>query len=933
MGYFNFFSGFGIDPSSGYLWGITLGGIVAVAAAAITFTILFQSIMDWRRDFLYNPTFPLVINFLLMMSRLFYLAAVQIVLNKDTDGWRCTFQGFFVQFFDTYALVMIIIMTWSACRDAVTIMVSYPDAEIEPEQVMDMMNHFMRLSRGGALGIELDPAELLRQRIVARRAPKLESSSDEDDELLYDEARAKEYKEKDQNDNVETYRLANQIVQEEEDAELQQQRDEELGRRAAMLFEVERDKARQQRTTKSALEGPLLLAQQEERKAQLSKQQGQERAAAEQVNLFQVTDDEDSSGAESGSTISGLSVVSGSSASSRASQSDRARTLAAGHRRAPRPVRDLPDIPDGDNELFVDSDGDDAASADSGRGGLNGGSKKKLGRISGKTILRGGGRRDPDSDESATISGDDTDNYSDTIDSDETLASDEYGSYSDEMYSDEYSDERYGLPSDLSLPSDWDSEDSILYDYDPEAESTDISSDEDEGAADALATGFFGFFCGDSSIPAGKMSRRAVREQRFEELQTKIEQRESRKETGNETARGRSSRNLLTSRGRSARSLMRRPSTARMGSSRNLSRGASKRSLRDSAGDVTPSDASPRSGMVLGEDEEYDGPVRERIVYRKHPDEIKKTLPPEGLLALSYPARVTEVLRRFVTRPIRVTAAAMIEENHVPRRRSKYECIRVRQFVRTHVRREETVGPARDLSVSMTTHSFAFMLAAVAGLLPLTSNSYGFIGYTCSIQEGGAGVTPGKAFLLLTYYGAQWIVFFISQFLHFVLHLVKSYSYPATANGSHFVDVTIRRLSWYPITLAVCFIIPTSHAWFYHQHDTLQTDATVLLTSTFHMWSLQFVPFFFALGLLIVEVHIGKRDRRIVKGDPLTQNPKASTEQNLDMIPEHMHMKLARDRFWLLMNTLEERRFHVATAEGCTRCKLHNHRYNLSNLM
>jgi hypothetical protein len=209
-------------------------------------------------------------------------------------------------------------------------------------------------------------------------------------------------------------------------------------------------------------------------------------------------------------------------------------------------------------------------------------------------------------------------------------------------------------------------------------------------------------------------------------------------------------------------------------------------------------------------------------------------------------------------------------------------------------------------------HVLCALFAFVMSILPFLGSHLGFIGYTCGIKEGGPGITAGKALLLLTYYLPYWGILFFSQVLNFALRLVKADSYAATANGPHHVEVTIRRLTWYPLTFATAFLVPSAHAYFMHQHNFLSPDAEVWFAATWHMWGLHLASVVVALGVLLVEVFVGKRDRNIVRGDPLVNKPVNKQDQNLEIVPHPIRATLMRDRFWMLMNAVEERKLYLA---------------------
>ena len=212
------------------------------------------------------------------------------------------------------------------------------------------------------------------------------------------------------------------------------------------------------------------------------------------------------------------------------------------------------------------------------------------------------------------------------------------------------------------------------------------------------------------------------------------------------------------------------------------------------------------------------------------------------------------------------------------------------------------------------------------GLLCAQSCCCCFI-FRCSLSEGGVGFTSGKLFQLTTYYAPYWFVMGISAFLLFCIYLVKSYSYPATANGAHQVEVCIRRLTWYAATLIITFLYPTFHSIWFQEHSDVVASLyeEVWYSSVFVLLSLFATSFFFALGVLLVELHMGKRDKNIVKGDPLMPNPVPRDNLNLEDMPNSQRAATLRDRFWLLMNTMEERKDTVM-GETCARCSAHGYR-------
>jgi len=198
-------------------------------------------------------------------------------------------------------------------------------------------------------------------------------------------------------------------------------------------------------------------------------------------------------------------------------------------------------------------------------------------------------------------------------------------------------------------------------------------------------------------------------------------------------------------------------------------------------------------------------------------------------------------------------------------------------------------------------------------------------GSSCGIQEGGEGLTAGKLFLLTTSYGSYWVVIALSQMLHFAVILTMSHSYPATPNGPHMVEVCLRRLTWYPAIAAVSMILPTLYAWMMHQHQTMDVPNDVLYGGLFVFLSRNFIPILASIGILQVEIFIGRRDRSIVKADPLIAKPPPRENLNIEDAPANTHGGLIRDRFWLTMNVNEDRKW-LAPVGSCSRCNTHSHR-------
>lgn len=184
---------------------------------------------------------------------------------------------------------------------------------------------------------------------------------------------------------------------------------------------------------------------------------------------------------------------------------------------------------------------------------------------------------------------------------------------------------------------------------------------------------------------------------------------------------------------------------------------------------------------------------------------------------------------------------------------------------------------------------------------------------------------PPLSFRVLFLAGPYWVGIPLSQVAHFSIHLTMTYSYPATANGPHQVEVALRRVQWYPAIVATCWLLPTLDAWLMHQHATIAVSDDIYYKAIFRMMSLNFEAFLFAVGLLLVDYYIGRRDRAIVKADPLTAKPKPKEDLNTEEAPPHLHSILERERFWLTMNYREEVRW-TEPSGTCARCNTHSYR-------
>ncbi len=193
------------------------------------------------------------------------------------------------------------------------------------------------------------------------------------------------------------------------------------------------------------------------------------------------------------------------------------------------------------------------------------------------------------------------------------------------------------------------------------------------------------------------------------------------------------------------------------------------------------------------------------------------------------------------------------------------------------------------------------------------------------MAEGGIGYTPGKLFIIAAYYVPYWMAVGVALFLRFCVMLVKTYSYPATANGPHQVEVCIRRLTWYPATMAISITLPTLHAMWFHQHQEASIADEMWYAAMFSLLSLFAFSGFCSLGVLLVEFYVGKRDRNVVRGDPLVPDPVPRDNLNLEDMPANLRPHTLRERFWLLMNTMEERK-DTAIGEHCPRCNSHGFR-------
>lgn len=89
MGLFNIIANFKLNEQAAYLWALVLGSGLAIAANAIAAFLLFRAKTDWRNDYLYRPSLPMMINVGLLISRCFYLYSVEIIMTREIDAVRC----------------------------------------------------------------------------------------------------------------------------------------------------------------------------------------------------------------------------------------------------------------------------------------------------------------------------------------------------------------------------------------------------------------------------------------------------------------------------------------------------------------------------------------------------------------------------------------------------------------------------------------------------------------------------------------------------------------------------------------------------------------------------------------------------------------------------------------------------------------------------
>jgi len=172
----NLFEQYGLDPEAVHLFMVSLFSGTGMVCAAASAWILYNAMADWQTDFLYKPSLPFMLNIVLMLARVVYLMTVAVITNQDTSGGRCLFTGFMAQFFDTYFAFVLLAMLWSTTQDAISVMVEYPSNVVSK----DHLDQLLRLSVGGALGVQLDKKKLKEGEI----APKVRRRGFNEHELL-----------------------------------------------------------------------------------------------------------------------------------------------------------------------------------------------------------------------------------------------------------------------------------------------------------------------------------------------------------------------------------------------------------------------------------------------------------------------------------------------------------------------------------------------------------------------------------------------------------------------------------------------------------------------------------------------------------------------------------------------------------------------------
>ena len=98
------------------------------------------------------------------------------------------------------------------------------------------------------------------------------------------------------------------------------------------------------------------------------------------------------------------------------------------------------------------------------------------------------------------------------------------------------------------------------------------------------------------------------------------------------------------------------------------------------------------------------------------------------LLALSYPARIAEMVRQVITRPLMTVTEEQLKQGYL-RDAGRWECLSLRAFVNSNLRHTGKIAPAKDMDVPLTTHLACFLVALTLSVIPFSTGAYGFVGY------------------------------------------------------------------------------------------------------------------------------------------------------------------------------------------------------------
>ena len=99
-----------------------------------------------------------------------------------------------------------------------------------------------------------------------------------------------------------------------------------------------------------------------------------------------------------------------------------------------------------------------------------------------------------------------------------------------------------------------------------------------------------------------------------------------------------------------------------------------------------------------------------------------------ALLALSYPARVAEMVRQVITRPMMVVTEEQLKQGYL-RSAGFFEFLPLRAFINANLRHTGRILPAKDIEVPLSLHIGAFVLSIILCTLPFIGNTYNYIGY------------------------------------------------------------------------------------------------------------------------------------------------------------------------------------------------------------